>query len=91
MTHLWNYENQDEPAGSQAIFPDHWAGRMGAMAALANVLGMRRNGDGGAHVEVCQVEQVVGVMGDLLAKESLVPGSVVPRGNHSDHGSRSER
>lgn len=87
MTHLWNYENQDEPAGSQSIFPDHWAGRMGAMAALANVLGGRRNGDGGAHVEVCQVEQVVGVMGDLMAKESLVPGSVVPRGNHSDHGS----
>ena len=87
MTHLWNYENQDEPAGSQAIFPDHWAGRMGAVAALANLLGGRRNGDGAAHVEVCQVEQVVGVMGDLLAKESLVPGSVVPRGNHSDHGS----
>jgi len=50
------------------------------------VLGNRRNGDGGVHVEVCQVEQVVGVMGDLLAKESLVPGSIVPRGNHSDHG-----
>ncbi|MEM7143100.1 MAG: CoA transferase [Actinomycetota bacterium] len=86
MTHLWNYENQDEPAGSQSIFPDHWAGRMGAMAALANVLGNRRNGGGGAHVEVCQVEQVVGVMGDLMAKESLAPGSVVPRGNRSDHG-----
>lgn len=86
MTHLWSYENDPAPAGSQAIFPDHFAGRIGALAALANVLGNRRNGDGGAHVEVCQVEQVVGVMGDLLAKESLVPGSVVPRGNHSDHG-----
>ncbi|MDW3217240.1 MAG: CoA transferase [Acidimicrobiales bacterium] len=87
MTHLWNYENDPVPAGSQAIFPDHFAGRVGAVGALAGVLGNRRNGDGGAHVEVCQVEQVVGVMGDLLAKESLVPGSVVPRGNHSDHGS----
>ena len=86
MTHLWSYENDPAPAGSQAIFPDHFAGRVGAVAALANVLGNRRNGDGGAHVEVCQVEQVVGVMGDLLAKESLAPGSVVPRGNHSDHG-----
>ncbi|GJM37504.1 MAG: putative CoA-transferase [Acidimicrobiales bacterium] len=87
MTHLWNYENDPVPAGSQAIFPDHFAGRVGAVGALAGALGNRRNGDGGAHVEVCQVEQVVGVMGDLLAKESLVPGSVVPRGNHSDHGS----
>ena len=87
MTHLWSYENQPAPAGSQAIFPDHFAGRAGAVGALAAVLGNRRNGDGGAHVEICQVEQVVGVMGDLLAKESLVPGSVVPRGNHSDHGS----
>lgn len=86
MTHLWSYENDPAPAGSQSIFPDHFAGRTGAVAALANVLGNRRNGDGGVHVEVCQVEQVVGVMGDLLAQESLSPGSVVPRGNHSDHG-----
>ena len=86
MTHLWSYENDPEPAGSQAIFPDHFAGRAGAVSALAGLLGNRRNGDGGMHIEVCQVEQVVGVMGDLLAKESLVPGSIVPRGNHSDHG-----
>ena len=32
------------------------------------------------------MEQVVNVMGDLLAKESLEPGSVQPRGNHSDRG-----
>ncbi|MEZ5165437.1 MAG: CoA transferase [Acidimicrobiales bacterium] len=86
MTHLWSYEDDPEPAGSQSIFPDHFAGRSGAVGALAGLLGNRRLGDGGMHVAVCQVEQVVGVMGDLLAKESLVPGSVVPRGNHSDHG-----
>lgn len=86
MTHLWSYENDPEPAGSQSIFPDHFAGRAGAVAALAGVLGNRRLGEGGLHVELCQVEQVVGVMGDLLAKESLQPGSIVPRGNHSDHG-----
>lgn len=86
MTHLWSYEDDPSPAGSQSIFPDHFAGRVGAVTALAGVIGNRRLGDGGMHVELCQVEQVVGVMGDLLAKESLVPGSVVPRGNHSDHG-----
>ena len=87
LAHLWNYEDYPEPAGNQSIFPDHFAGRMGALSALAGVLGRRRLGDGGCHVEVCQVEQVVGVMGDLMAQESLRPGSVVPRGNHSDHGS----
>ncbi len=86
MTHLWSYEGSDRPAGSQSIFPDHFAGRTGAVVALAALLGRERNGDGGCHAEVCQVEQVVQVMADLLALESLRPGAVVPRGNHSDRG-----
>ena len=85
MTHLWSYEDADRPPGSQSIFPDHFAGRAGAVGALAAVVGRRRHG-GGAHVEVCQVEQVVNVMGDLLAKESLDPLSVQPRGNHHERG-----
>ena len=87
MTHLWDYSDVDRPSGSQSIFPDHWAGRMGALAAVAAVLG-RRLGvmAGGCHAEVCQVEQVVGVMGDLLARESLKPGSVRPQGNRRDRG-----
>lgn len=86
MTHLWNYEGDDAPAGSMSIFPDHFAGRTGAVVALAGVLGRRRNGDAGLHAEVCQVEQVVNVMADLLAKESVDPGSVRARGNHNDRG-----
>ena len=86
MTHLWNYEGDDAPAGSMSIFPDHFAGRTGAVTALAGVLGRRLHGDRGMHVEVCQVEQVVNVMADLLAKESLEPGSVHARGNHHDRG-----
>ena len=86
MTHLWSYADSSRPAGSQSIFPDHFAGRMGALVALAGVLGRRRGGSG-FHAEVCQVEQVVGAMGDLLAQESLRPGSAVPRGNRSDRGS----
>ena len=86
MTHLWNYEGDTEPAGSMSIFPDHFAGRTGAVTALAGVLGRRLHGDAGFHVEVCQVEQVVNVMADLLAKESLEPGSVRARGNHHDRG-----
>ncbi len=87
MTHLWDYPDVDRPSGSQSIFPDHWAGRMGALAAVAAVLGRRRGVmAGGCHAEVCQVEQVVGVMGDLLARESLKPGSVRPQGNRRDRG-----
>ena len=88
MTHLWDYPDVDRPSGSQSIFPDHWAGRMGALAAVAAVLGRRRGVmAGGCHAEVCQVEQVVGVMGDLLARESLRAGSVKPQGNRRDRGS----
>ncbi len=88
MTHLWDYPDVDRPSGSQSIFPDHWAGRMGALAAVAGVLGRRRGVMGaGCHVEVCQVEQTVGVMGDLLARESLQAGSVRPQGNRRDQGS----
>ena len=87
MTHLWDYPDADRPSGSQSIFPDHWAGRMGALAAVAAVLGRRRGVmAGGCHAEVCQVEQVVGVMGDLLARESLQPDSVKPQGNRRDCG-----
>ena len=86
LTHLWNYDDWDRPAGSQSIFPDHFAGRAGAVGALAAVLGRRRQGGAGAHVEVCQVEQVVNVVGDLLAKEALEPGSVQPMGNRSERG-----
>ena len=75
MTHLWDYPDVERPSGSQSIFPDHWAGRMGALAAVAAVLGRRRGAmEAGCHAEVCQVEQVVGVMGDLLARESLQGG-----------------
>ncbi len=97
MTHLWNYEDADAPAGSMSIFPDHFAGRTGAVAALAGLLAKRRSAGSdaasgaasaasGMHIEICQVEQVVNVMADLLAKESLEPRSVRPRGNHHDRG-----
>ena len=87
LTHLWSYRDSDRPAGAQSIFPDHWAGRMCALVAVAGLLGRRRGTmPAVGHAEVCQVEQVVGVLGDLLAMESLRPGSVGPRGNRRDRG-----
>jgi crotonobetainyl-CoA:carnitine CoA-transferase CaiB-like acyl-CoA transferase len=86
LVHLWSYPDTDEPAGSQAIYPDHLAGRLCAVGALAVLLGRERVTGEGARVEVAQVEAVVNMLGDLLAKESLEPGTVKPMGNRNDRG-----
>ena len=85
LVHLWNYDDQDFPAGSGAIFPDHLAGRLVAINALACLAAREREG-AGAHGEVAQVEAVTGILGDLLCKAGLEPGSVGPRGNRSERG-----
>ncbi len=86
LVHLWNYADQDFPAGSTTIFPDHLAGRLSALGALAALVGRERSGSG-AHVEVAQAEAVVNMLGDLLLAAGLAPGSVVPLGNRSLRGS----
>jgi crotonobetainyl-CoA:carnitine CoA-transferase CaiB-like acyl-CoA transferase len=85
LVHLWNYDDQDFPAGSGAIFPDHLAGRLCALGAAAGLLARSAEG-AGCLVEVAQVEAVTGVLGDLLLKAGLRPGSVRPQGNRSDDG-----
>ncbi len=85
LVHLWNYPDADFPAGSQAIFPDHLAGRQVALAALAALLRRERTGRG-SHCETAQIETVTGMLGDLLLKAGLEPGSVGPRGNRSERG-----
>ncbi len=85
LVHLWNYDDQDFPAGSGAIFPDHLAGRLCALAAVVQLLARARSGRG-AHAEVAQIEAVTGMLGDLLLKAGLEPGTVKPRGNRSERG-----
>ena len=85
MVHLWSYDDQTEPAGSLSIFPDHLAGRLVALNALACLIARERSGRG-AHGEVAQIEAVTGMLGDWLLKAGLEPGSVGPRGNHSERG-----
>jgi crotonobetainyl-CoA:carnitine CoA-transferase CaiB-like acyl-CoA transferase len=85
LVHLWNYADQEAPAGSTSIYPDHLAGRLAAIDALA-ILWARERTHEGAHGEVAQVEAVTGLLGDLLWKAGLAPGSVAPRGNRSDRG-----
>lgn len=86
LQYLWNYpEDRDNPAGSTNIHPDHLVGRLGGLAVVAALL--RRERDGcGAHIHVAQFEALVQLLGDLLIKESLAPGTVGPHGNSSERG-----
>ncbi len=86
IKYLWNFTDGDPPPGSNAIHPDHLAGRLCALGALVGLLSRdRRNGDG-AQAEISQAEALVNTLGDLFMAESLSPGSVQPAGNDSDQG-----
>ncbi|MCB0995139.1 MAG: CoA transferase [Acidimicrobiales bacterium] len=83
LNHLWNFADGDPPPGSNAIHPDHLAGRLCAIGGLAGMLG--RDG-GGTHCEISQAEALVNTLGDLFFQESVEPGSVQPLGNDSELG-----
>lgn len=87
LVHLWNYADTAAPAGSTSIYPDHVAGCLGAVSSLAALVGRARGVHHGVHVEVAQVETVVGMLGDVIAAEAVSPGTVVPMGNRSEAGS----
>ena len=77
---LWDYDDTDLPTGGGTIFPDQFVGRLGAVAALASIIGRESSTTGAAHVEVAQIEAAMGAIADLLAAESVEPGSVTARG-----------
>jgi crotonobetainyl-CoA:carnitine CoA-transferase CaiB-like acyl-CoA transferase len=85
LVHLWNYDDQEEPAGTTSIFPDHLAGRLCAVGALAGLLGRATEG-AGCHVEVAQVEVVTGILGDQLLKAALGHGPIRGQGNRREDG-----
>jgi crotonobetainyl-CoA:carnitine CoA-transferase CaiB-like acyl-CoA transferase len=89
MTHLWNFPGGGMPPGAGIIHPDHLVGRMCAVGAAAALLARDREGaeDGkGSHVEVAQVETVLGLLADLFLGEALEPGSARPEGNGKARG-----
>ena len=85
LSHLWNFDDGDAPPGNPAIHPDHFVGRLCAIAGLLGVYSREVSGHG-LHSDIAQVEATIANIGDLLAKESLVPGSVRPQGNDDDRG-----
>jgi len=73
---LWDYADTTDPTGGGTIFPDQFVGRLGAVAALAALVGREAGTTSGTHIEIAQIECAVGAIGDLLAAESVEPGSV---------------
>jgi crotonobetainyl-CoA:carnitine CoA-transferase CaiB-like acyl-CoA transferase len=73
---LWDYADTTDPTGGGTIFPDQFVGRLGAVAALASLIGREAGTTSGTHIEIAQIECAVGAIGDLLAAESVEPGSV---------------
>jgi crotonobetainyl-CoA:carnitine CoA-transferase CaiB-like acyl-CoA transferase len=86
LQHLWNFpEDEERPAGSTAVHPDHLVGRLGMVAALAGLVHRERAGTG-SHFDLALFETPINLMADLFAQESLAPGSVRPLGNASPRG-----
>ena len=98
LVHLWDYARgatgetvnsadpeRQLPAGAGSIFPDHMAGRLLALIALAGLIRRERTGRGG-HGSVAQAEVVVNLLADQFLKAGVDPGSVYPRGNRNERG-----
>ncbi len=82
---VWDYDDDDPPAGNTTILPDHLAGRVVAIGAVAGLIGRQGRG-AGCHVEVAQAEVTMAVIGDQLLKEALHPGSARAQGNRRNTG-----
>lgn len=82
LTWLWAH-GPEAPRGVMTIHPDHLAGRLVALGALAALHARERTGHG-YRLDLAQFEAVSALLGDLLLGESLQPGFAQPDGNRSD-------
>jgi crotonobetainyl-CoA:carnitine CoA-transferase CaiB-like acyl-CoA transferase len=81
LTSLWRHpDDPDGFADSTTIHPDHYAARIAATAALAALIARRRSGRG-AEITTSQAETILMQIGELVAAESLRPGSIKATGN----------
>jgi crotonobetainyl-CoA:carnitine CoA-transferase CaiB-like acyl-CoA transferase len=75
LSALWRYPHiEGSFSDSITIFPDHVVARLNAAAVTALLLRREQTGRGG-RVSTAQVDAIFGAMADLLALESLRPGS----------------
>jgi crotonobetainyl-CoA:carnitine CoA-transferase CaiB-like acyl-CoA transferase len=81
VTSLWRYpEDPESFSDGITIFPDHFAGRVGAVAGLAALIARLETGRG-AHVRLSQAEAILTLLSALFLEEHLRPGSAVPIGD----------
>jgi crotonobetainyl-CoA:carnitine CoA-transferase CaiB-like acyl-CoA transferase len=84
LSGLWSYP--DRPGSFSdglTIVPDHFAARVSAIGALAALI-RRRTAGVGASVSVSQAETIINAMTTEFLRESVQPGSIVPRGNQGE-------
>ena len=83
QTWLWRYPGTERDFAENGIFfPDQFAARLEALAALACVGRATSH-----HIRVAQADAVVNSLSELVLQESLEPGSVDTLGNRSPEGS----
>ena len=82
-TWLWNHPGAPYPAGSSLEHPDHFAGRLLAIAVLARSEHRRRTGQG-QYVELSQSEAAAFLLGPVYLEEPLTGHRAVQRGNASE-------
>jgi crotonobetainyl-CoA:carnitine CoA-transferase CaiB-like acyl-CoA transferase len=81
LTQLWRHPDAEDAFGDDmTVYPDHAAGRVGAAAVTAALIGRERSGRG-CHIELAQMETVFSQMAPEFLRESLEPGTLVARGN----------
>jgi crotonobetainyl-CoA:carnitine CoA-transferase CaiB-like acyl-CoA transferase len=81
VTSLWRYDGAaPESWDGVTVYPDHIAARAAATAVMA-LLSSRASRGRGGHLELAQSDVALYQFAELLAQESLTPGSVTPVGN----------
>lgn len=84
LSSLWCYPQvANSHSDGVTIYPDHIAARVAAIGVLALLIRRERTGRGGV-VSMAQAEVFLNSNPEHFLRESLQPGSFVPRGNQSE-------
>ena len=78
LSGLWRYPDDETGfADSTSVFPDHFVGRLGALAALAWLIERRASGHGEA-IRIPQAGAVTNHLSEQFVMQSLAPESTSP-------------
>jgi crotonobetainyl-CoA:carnitine CoA-transferase CaiB-like acyl-CoA transferase len=79
LTSLWRHADSDSDFGDgMTIYPDHAAARVAATAITAALIARESSGHG-RHIGIAQMETVFMQLAAEYLRESLAPGTLVPR------------